>query len=115
MMGRRADYTVHAAARGRLGPARGSLGPARGRRSGGERGHRPAAIAIVEFPASGKPAFVTLAWPAEFGARLAASYHVAARPAVRQVLAIRYLNVQRLNYMWTIRHSPATIAGHLIT
>ena len=27
----------------------------------------------------------------------------------------RYLNVQRLNYVWTIRHSSATIAGNLIT
>jgi len=23
----------------------------------------------------------------------------------------RYLNIQRLNYLWTIRHSPARIAG----
>ena len=27
----------------------------------------------------------------------------------------RYLNIQRLNYLWTIRHSSATIAGNLIT
>jgi peptidoglycan/LPS O-acetylase OafA/YrhL len=27
----------------------------------------------------------------------------------------RYLNIQRLNYLWTIRHSSARIAGNLIT
>ena len=27
----------------------------------------------------------------------------------------RYLNTQRLNYLWTIRHSSARIAGNLIT
>jgi hypothetical protein len=25
------------------------------------------------------------------------------------------LNIQRLNYLWTIRHSSAKIAGNLIT
>jgi hypothetical protein len=25
------------------------------------------------------------------------------------------LNIQRLNYLWTIRHSSARIAGNLIT
>jgi hypothetical protein len=27
----------------------------------------------------------------------------------------RYLKIQRLNYLWTIRHSSARIAGNLIT
>jgi hypothetical protein len=27
----------------------------------------------------------------------------------------RYLNIQRLNYLWTIRHSSARIAGNPIT
>ena len=27
----------------------------------------------------------------------------------------RYLNIQRLNYLWTIRHSSARVAGNLIT
>jgi hypothetical protein len=27
----------------------------------------------------------------------------------------RYLNIQRLNYLWTIRHSSARIANNLIT
>jgi hypothetical protein len=27
----------------------------------------------------------------------------------------RYLNIQRLNYLWTVRHSSARIAGNLIT
>jgi len=27
----------------------------------------------------------------------------------------RYLNIQRLNYLWTIRHSSARIAGNLVT
>jgi hypothetical protein len=27
----------------------------------------------------------------------------------------RYLNIQGLNYLWTIRHSPARTAGNLIT
>src|SRR6185437_14352917 len=27
----------------------------------------------------------------------------------------RYLNIQQLNYLWTIRHSSARIAGHLVT
>ncbi len=27
----------------------------------------------------------------------------------------RYLNIQRLNYLWTIRHSSARIASNLIT
>ena len=27
----------------------------------------------------------------------------------------RYLNIQRLNYLWTIRHSSTRIAGDLIT
>jgi len=27
----------------------------------------------------------------------------------------RYLNIQRLNYLWTIRHGSARIAGNLIT
>jgi len=27
----------------------------------------------------------------------------------------RYLNIQRLDYLWTIRHSSAGIAGNLIT
>jgi hypothetical protein len=27
----------------------------------------------------------------------------------------RYLNIQRLNYLWTIRHSSARMAGNLIT
>jgi len=27
----------------------------------------------------------------------------------------RYLNIQRLNYLWTIRHSSARIAGDLAT
>ena len=27
----------------------------------------------------------------------------------------RYLNIQRLNYLWTIRHSSARIAGNMIT
>jgi hypothetical protein len=27
----------------------------------------------------------------------------------------RYLDIQRLNYLWTIRHSPARTAGNLIT
>jgi len=27
----------------------------------------------------------------------------------------RYLNTQRLNYLWTIRHSSARIAGNLVT
>ena len=27
----------------------------------------------------------------------------------------RYLNIQRLNYLWTFRHSPARIADNLIT
>ena len=27
----------------------------------------------------------------------------------------RYLNIRRLNYLWTIRHSSAGIAGNLIT
>jgi hypothetical protein len=27
----------------------------------------------------------------------------------------RYLNIQRLNYLWTIQHSSARIAGNLIT
>ena len=26
-----------------------------------------------------------------------------------------YLNIQRLNYLWTIRHSSARIAGNLVT
>ncbi len=29
--------------------------------------------------------------------------------------ATRYLNIQRLNYLWTIRHSSARMAGNLIT
>ncbi len=27
----------------------------------------------------------------------------------------RYLNIQRLNYLWAIRHSSARMAGNLIT
>jgi hypothetical protein len=27
----------------------------------------------------------------------------------------RYLNIQRLNYLWTIRHSSAMITGNLVT
>jgi len=27
----------------------------------------------------------------------------------------RYLNIRRLNYLWTIRHSSARIAGNLVT
>ena len=27
----------------------------------------------------------------------------------------RYLDIQRLNYLWTIRHSSARIAGNMIT
>jgi hypothetical protein len=29
--------------------------------------------------------------------------------------ALAILNIQRLNYLWTIRHSSARIAGNLIT
>ena len=41
-------------------------------------------------------------------------------PAVRYALTHgcyrrRYLNIQRLNYLWTIRHSSARMAGNLIT
>lgn len=43
-----------------------------------------------------------------------------AAPAVRYALTHgcyrpRYLNIQRLNYLWTIRHRPARMAGNLIT
>jgi hypothetical protein len=31
------------------------------------------------------------------------------------VTALAILNIQRLNYLWTIRHSSARIAGNLIT
>jgi hypothetical protein len=31
------------------------------------------------------------------------------------LLRPRYLNIQRRNYLWTIRHSSARIAGNLIT
>jgi hypothetical protein len=34
---------------------------------------------------------------------------------VPSVTASRYLNMQRLNYLRTIRHSSARIAGNLIT
>jgi hypothetical protein len=36
-------------------------------------------------------------------------------PAEGVVYRPRYLNIQRLNYLWTIRHSSARIAGNLIT
>ena len=35
--------------------------------------------------------------------------------AVASCYRPRYLNIQRLNYLWTIRHSSARIAGNLIT
>jgi hypothetical protein len=36
-------------------------------------------------------------------------------PAATGCYRPHYLNIQRLNYLWTIRHSSARIAGNLIT
>ena len=51
------------------------------------------------------------------GAKPRTAGHRARIPAATEAACYRprYLNIQRLNYLWTIRHSSARIAGNLIT
>ena len=42
-------------------------------------------------------------------------YPFAVSPGLGECYRPRYLNIQRLNYLWTIRHSSARIAGNLVT
>jgi hypothetical protein len=46
------------------------------------------------------------------GQELAVLCYVGFRP---RCYRLRYLNIRRLNYLWTIRHSSARITGNLIT
>jgi hypothetical protein len=41
--------------------------------------------------------------------------HLVTMSSVPACYRPRYLNIQRLNYLWTIRHSLARIAGNPIT
>jgi hypothetical protein len=66
----------------------------------GKKSWQCARAAWIEGNRAGKAGryFSVLNWASEYGCY---------RP--------RYLNIQRLNYLWTIRHSSARIAGNLIT
>jgi hypothetical protein len=48
-------------------------------------------------------------------ARLEAAFRLGDGESLHRCYRPRYLNIQRLNYLWTIRHSSARIAGNLIT
>ena len=42
-------------------------------------------------------------------------YRISSYGLTQECYRLRYLNTQRLNYLWMIRHVSARIAGNLIT